>query len=286
MSASLWNVTNNEYHADTEKIGATMLKTVLDSPGEYNELYVAKTRHKDQTPDQVLGSILHVLVLQPGLLDSLYIVAPDGIDRRTKEGRQKWDEFIKQSSGKQVVTSDTMDHARAMADSVLNEPTLKLWLDASHCKMVEQAITWQENGLTFKCKPDWFLSFMHEPHDLHLDLKKSNDPTPKNWMSMSSFSPMCKYRYDLQVASHYCIGVEAYTGRPCLSGVVVVGDDPPHDVYIYGTSSYRILGQSWRNRAIERLLKCQDTGEWRDPARDNVISLPEPQTYMFPLGDV
>jgi len=269
MNATVIPVDNKCYHADATRIGSTMLMQALECPQLYYEYFVSRERQHEPTDDMILGSCVHALVLEPDTFDSLYACRPAGIDGRTKDGRVALKEFQASCIGKTVITAETRDKAHAMAKSVLAEPTLKSLLGEAKQIHIERAIGWEEGDLKFKCKPDWFLELTGE-YDAHLDLKTTTDPTPEYWLSMSSFSPMFVRRYDLSVAAHYPMGIEALTGRPCASGVVCVGKSEPHAVYIHWTTAYRNVGEAWRQKAINIVRRCQESGVWRDELQDEV----------------
>ena len=273
--ASAWQCTNNEYHADLNKIGSTMLKTAIVSPAEYYGRYVAKTIPNEQTPAMTLGSAVHCLVLEPEKFSSLFCCRPEGIDGRTKEGKVVLAEFRLKSLGKLELTSDQKKQADAMAAAVLRHPLVHQICDDA---IRERAIVWEEDGLEFKCKPDWFIERPDLERDLHLDLKTSDDPTPENWDSSSRWSPMVKYGYDLQVAAHYPIGIEAMTGRGCDSGLVVVGASEPHDVFLYDTTPWRAQGEDRRAQAIRSIRECSESGVWERPEQE-IVTILSPKVW-------
>ena len=42
MAATIWNVSNAEYHAATDRIGSSMLQVILESPAQYYRKYIGK----------------------------------------------------------------------------------------------------------------------------------------------------------------------------------------------------------------------------------------------------
>jgi len=281
--ASTWECTNVQYHEDTQRIGASMLITALRSPAEYNDLYVTRVRRLEQTPRLLLGSLVHCLVLEPELYDTIYTCRPEGIDGRTTDGKKALAAWRASSLGKVEITSDTLTKARRIASAVLESPVVQMWTTGS---VRERAIVWEGDGLTFKCRPDWFIERPGDPVDLHLDLKTSDDPYPEHWLSNSNWGPIAKYRYDLQVAAHYPIGIEHLTGKPCNSGVVVVGTAEPHDVFVYDTTLLRPRGEHFRSLAIAQIKACQESGVWQRPeqsveANCGVVVVPAPPEWTF-----
>jgi len=277
--AETWNVSNAEYHADTTKIGSSMLKTALESPHLYRRRFVDDPPLTGKRSESMaLGSALHCLVLEPDKFPSLFVVKPE-VDGRTREGRAANADFALNAIGKDLLSADQYEKAKRMANAVLAEPLVQELMDGA---IVERGIVWEEGGLVLKCKPDIFVPGYADEEDLHLDIKSSSDPSPENWKSLSDFSPIFKYRYDMQVAAHYTAGIEALTGRPCLSGVIVVGSEEPHDVYIYPMTTYRECGEAWRQKALSIIRHCRETGVWRRPEQDFVSDMPAPGQWNFP----
>jgi hypothetical protein len=282
--AEVWDVTNAEYHTDNTKVGSSMLKCVLESPAKYYGQYVGVRpdgspliEKKPQTPDQLLGSLVHCLALEPQAFDILYAIRP-AVDGRTKAGKEALAKWRAKSLGKEEVTPELRAKASRIAAAVLEDRNVRELMDGA---IMERAIVWEEGGRTYKCKPDLFIERPDQNADLHLDLKTSADPLPKNWLSTNQWGPVRKFGYDLQVAAHYPIGIEALTGRPCCSGVIVVGTGYA-DVFIYDTGTWRACGEAWRARAIAWLDACEESGNWEHPLQSGVVQLPEPDAWSFP----
>lgn len=286
MNATVWRCSNREYHADKTRIGSSMMKVALDSLRDYHDLYVGKDRLgqplrvQEPTKEMILGSLTHCLVLEPKNLTAEFTCRPDGIDGRTTKGKEDLAKWRASSIGKQEVDSDMMAKAQAMAAAVLNDPVVRELLPGA---IIERSILWEENGLQLKCRPDWFWDRFDMDSDLHLDLKTSDDPTPEAWCRGGSWCPMQKYRYDLQVSAHYTAGIERLTGKPCCSGVIVVGKSAPHDVYVYDTTEWREIGEFHRQRAMQWIIAGPTTG-WRRPEQAGVTKL-VPGKFDYPTGD-
>jgi hypothetical protein len=264
--AEVWTVDNRTYHSDTTKVGSTMLKCILDSPAEFYARYVAKKPDgspllvTEPTPDMVLGSATHCLVLEPQKFDSLYCHRPPGIDGRTKDGKQKLAEFRLSALGKEDLTDEQWDKSHRMAEAVLASPLVKELMAGA---IFERPIVWEEFGILQKCKPDIYLPRPECDSDLHCDLKTSDEPGPENWQRGGIWGPMRKWGYDVQCAAHYPAGISALTGRPCSAGLIVVGKSEPHQVFVYDATPWWEIGQWHRIKALHTLAVCRESGIWR-----------------------
>ena len=82
------NVPIAEYHR-WNAIGSTGLKHFKRSPAHY-QAYLAEG--SEDTPAMQMGRPFHAAVLEPDTFASRWCSAPD-VDRRTKIGRERWDEL-------------------------------------------------------------------------------------------------------------------------------------------------------------------------------------------------
>jgi len=271
MNAQAWDCTNAEYHADHSKIGASMLKVALRSPSEYKRRFLDDPPLSNpESPSLIVGDAEHVLLLQPDLFDQRYYVRPEGIDSRTTEGKKKLAELRLSSVGKRELTIEQHENIKAMANAVLYEPFLDQIIHDPSTK-IEQAVVWEDSGVTCKCRPDLWVPRPDQETDLILDLKTADDPSPEMFGGTSSFSPIRKYRYDMQLA-HYVRGISEFTGRHCAAGLIVVGKSDPYDVFIYDITAWLPVGNDFRHKALSVVANGNDTG-WRRPEQGVVVAL-------------
>lgn len=188
--ARVWECTNAEYHANREIVGSTGLKCILYSPQDFYQRFVATKDDgspliiQEPTKDLVIGNVTHCLALEPDKFDSLYAIEPEA-DGRTTKGKEIKAAFALQSIGKTIIKDKWYVHAKAMADSVLANPTVR---ELTEGAIIERAIVWTEDGIEQKCKPDWFVQLGGT--DLHIDLKTAANPYPELWLSGGFANPM------------------------------------------------------------------------------------------------
>lgn len=267
--AQIWECTNREYHGDTTKIGSTMLCRALKSPADYYDYYMApEPKAEGPSEGKIKGGVLHALVLDPPSFDREFAVEPE-CDGRTTKGKELKAKFALECVGKTPVKAGWYAEAQAMAEAIKREKDMMALIEPA---IKERAIVWQEDGLDYKCRPDLFIPRPDQSHDLILDLKSDEDPTPANYLRSGSGNPIRKWRYDMRLA-HYFTGVLALTGRPCSLGLIVVGSKPPHDVYCYGFSAWLSVGMWWRNRAVSLVRQCLERKVWRHPDQDRIVEL-------------
>lgn len=130
------NLPIEEYHS-----GPGISKSALDQIARSPAHYMAyKAAPHEPTPAMLLGSVFHAAVLEPGEFDARYCVAPEGIDRRTKVGKEAWAEFEYEANGKEIIKPDIMCTVRGMAQSVAAHPLARSLVTGG---TAEQSIYWE-----------------------------------------------------------------------------------------------------------------------------------------------
>ena len=66
----------------------------------------ARTAETPDTPALRFGRAVHAAMLTPSAFKRDYAVLPDGIDRRTKAGKEEYQAFLDASAGKEILTED------------------------------------------------------------------------------------------------------------------------------------------------------------------------------------
>lgn len=148
-------------------LSASALKAFAKSPNHYLQ-YV--TEERTQSEAALLGSLVHCMVLEPGKLDEKYTKAPD-VDRRTKEGKATWAEFVALSAGKETVKADMWRQALDVALAVRREVEMFRIEDGNGRAEVKT------EGELFGVP---FLGFIdYEKPEAIFDLKTTQDASPQ-----------------------------------------------------------------------------------------------------------
>ena len=260
QNTRLVQMTNEEYHADRTAISSSGLKLMAKSP---KHLFCSRLEKKEPTDAMKFGTLVHTVTLEPGLVDSMYCVMPDGLDKRTKEGKAFWAEFQEKSAGKEVVKEDDMKAAMLMAESVLEHPSaalIRLDIGEPEC-----TIFWDEDlgdGVIVRCKArlDWFV----EPHGVTLPLGLITDLKTTKDAGDGFQKDAYNLGYFIQ-AAFYCRGFMALYGlteRPPFT-FIAVEKEPPYGVVSYQADA-EFLDIGWKE--CERLLRiyaeCMNTDTW------------------------
>ena len=190
------DLSNEEYHA-LEAIGASGLCLLDKSPAHYYARYLDPDREPvEPTPAMALGTAVHTAILEPAEFDNLYTVIPEGLDRRTKEGKQVYS-LIKES-GKTPLKFDDMKRIIKMQEAVHAHPISKaIWsLDCVFESSILQID--KESGIECKIRPDLYVKPCDDfPNGIVIDLKTTTDASSQAF-AKSAFN----LKYYIQVLSH------------------------------------------------------------------------------------
>jgi exodeoxyribonuclease VIII len=239
------------------------LKHMSKTPAHYQE---AIQNPPTQSPAMLIGSAFHALVLEPDSFDDFYAVAPAGIDRRTKAGKEAWAEFEASAAGKTILTADQDNTVRQMAAAVLRHPTASRLL--SMCGQRELSVTWTDEatGTPCKCRIDAY----NKTNGLVIDLKTTDDASP------TAFSRTCaKYAYHGQ-AAYYLDGLAnagAYSSKFIF---IVVEKSPPFAVAVFLCDKDMLDTGRLRYQECLRLhAECSAADNWPGyPEEVQTITLP------------
>lgn len=226
-----------------EYLSATALKAFAKSPNHYLE-YV--NRERKQTDALLLGSLVHCLILEPHEVNARYIEVPT-LDRRTKEGKQVYAEYLETAEGKQPVKPELWDQAQTMAERVK--------IEAADVFNTPGKAEVETRGKIFGYE---FLAYLdYETKRSVFDIKTTQDATPAAFQREAY-----NYGYHLQGAVYTLL-----TEKPFYW--VTVEKAAPYNVVIYkqGNEAYERSAQQ-----VERLVK--DFIQWDG----------QPKGYNVPAG--
>lgn len=185
-------MSNNDYHL-TPAISKSDLDLIAKSPMHFK---VGKEQPREQTPAMLLGSVVHKLVLEPDSFDDEYKIAPE-CNKRTKEGKAQWDEFVSHLTEKHtVIDQELYDLAKVIADAVLAHPVAAKLLQGGKAEL---SYFWERDGIECKCRPD----YLREDIKTVVDFKTTRCSSPDEF-TKSAYD----YRYYVQ-AAWYLDGLKA-----------------------------------------------------------------------------
>ena len=238
-------MTNSEYHAHAA-ISKSDLDLVHRSPMHFQ---YRKNHPLEQTTALLVGSAVHKMVLEPETFDSEFVIAPD-INRRTKNGKEEYADFLKSAAGKSIITKEIYRQATDMAEAISHHPTArKLLTDGK----AEQSYFWDdlETGAKCKCRPDYIR------RGFCVDYKTTQDASPDGFQR-SAYN----YRYHVQ-AYWYLHGLAA-NGITDLDFVFIAQEkEPPYAIAVYYADEFVLkLGEQEAKEDLQTLQHCIDIGSF------------------------
>lgn len=250
--------------ADYEQIDAvnwSTLRLILRSPLHYRH---GLTVPRKDTPAMAFGRAAHCCVLEADEWARRYVVRPEGIDRRTKDGKAAWEAFLVEAGGREVI--DAEDHARCLAirESVLaHEDARALFVGEGAS---EQAIVWTDPRTGIVCKGR--VDRLSDTPPALVDLKTTIDADAEK---------VGRKAYDLGYVAQLAWYVDGYreaSGAELAPVIVAVEQQAPHDVSVLEFDAEDLaVGRATYRQALDLLAACRASGEWpgRHPKRTRIV---------------
>ena len=212
-------------------------KALIQS-GAHFAAYLNQTR--EETKALKIGSAVHAFALTPEIAHVTYAVAPE-VDRRTKDGKMIWENFVAANAGKTILSDDEWSIVSNVAFA------LSRVVNALPGKRfgAEFMLGVDYNGTPLKAALD--LVQEDENGDLWIyDLKTTEDASPKGFLQSAR-----SYRYNLQAAFYRLVLGLAYPNRH-IHGFRFIACEKSAP---YATATYQ-LGPELMSYAIADLEAC------------------------------
>lgn len=266
----------SEYHANPA-ISHSKLEVFRRRPALYYRKYITK-QIAPQEPGSAfrIGSASHCMVLEPATWTDRYAIRPEGIDRRTKAGKDEYAAFEAKAAGKVIIDQEEAQQVTALTEAVRNH-SLASQLFAKG----EPEVTWRTSGqLPLQCRTDWFNPSGCElsggrPYVVDLKTVESLEDSSFGNFEKAAF----RYGYHRQ-AGFYLPLITELVGTPVFDFFfVAVEKCEPFGVAVYSLSERAISrGQDETIEDLRGLKRCLDSNEW--PNIDPVVrTLDLPKWY-------
>jgi exodeoxyribonuclease VIII len=150
----------NAYHG-APGISSSNLRLLAESPVHLDNKHLFKL----DSPALVFGNVVHKMILEPEDFENVYITAPI-VDLRTNKGKDELTVFKAENADKIIVSADDIAKAERMAANVKAIAGNLLTRGKA-----EQSFLVDDDGLTYKCRPD----YLREDLGLAIDIKTTSD---------------------------------------------------------------------------------------------------------------
>jgi exodeoxyribonuclease VIII len=238
-------------------------KHLLRSPAHFQASLVEE--HKD-TPALKFGRLVHTATFMPLEFKAKVAILPEGMDRRTKAGKETYEAFLAGLlPDTDVVDAETHAHIADVTESA-QEGLSALGLDHVAWS-VEEPMTKQYAGVTIKGRPDLVSKIGNEI--VVVDLKTTQDASPYSFAR-----DVHNFKYFMQAAWYLEL-----TGATRFI-FVAVEKDPPFAWRVYELDAEAIAeGKRLMDEACAMYKQCTTFNAWPSYSKDlTSLSLPR---YAF-----
>lgn len=241
-------MTENEYR-NHNAISRSDLWHIRESP----EKFIHRLNNPEPpTPALLFGQLFHAVLLQPEMVDAMFVVSPE-IDKRTKAGKEAFADFQNTVNGRAVVSSEMMNQAVAMREAVLCCSYAKKLLSGEH----EMPIFWTDEltGEECKCRVDCLSKVKDKL--IVIDVKTA-ESAENNAFARASVN----HGYDFQAAM-YSEGVAKTYGEAPIFVFIVVEKKPPYAVNIFQADDLFLQrGYDIFRELLGIYSDCKKSGNW------------------------
>lgn len=241
-------MTEQEYR-QAEGVNKSTLWNLRKSPAHYK--YFLENQRED-TAAFAFGRAVHAAILTPSAFKKDFVVIPEGIDRRTKAGKEEYQAFLDASAGKEILTAADAETVKAIVRAFKkNKDAVQLLKGTKR----EKPLFWtDDNGILCKCRIDAYKA------GLIVDLKTAQDAETETFTKEA-----LRYGYDVQ-AAHY---LDAYqhkesSVRPDWYFIVIEKAEPYAINILRADIGFLDYGFIRRQELIEKLKACQDQKAYPD----------------------
>jgi len=227
---------------------SSVLDKINKSPAYYQHCIA---NPPEQTTAMRFGSAVHEAILLPQQFKKNCAVMPS-FDRRTKEGKKQYEEWIERHDGLTILTADEEIQIVAMVGKIYSHSICKDLLSAGH---PEQAFFWTDpdTNVLCKCRPDFLRA-----GNILIDVKTTGDCTLKEFTKS-----VANFRYHVQ-AAFYLDGVSQVMKTKFEHFIfIAIEKEPPYEIQIFDLD-YRSIEQG-REEYKENLItyaRCEKENYW------------------------
>ncbi len=251
---------NEVYHANPA-ISHSKLETFRRRAALYYKKYVTREILPEPAGTAFrFGSASHTMVLEPATWADRYAIKPDGIDRRTKDGKAAYAEFEATAQGKTIIDQEEAASVTELTQAVRNHPLASQLLAQG-----EPELVWRANGkLPLQCRTDWFNPAGCElsegrPYVVDLKTVESLDDGAFGNFERAVF----RYGYHRQAGFYLPLITEIY-GKPVYDFFFIAAEKcEPYGVAVYRLTDDAVsCGQDETVSDLGALYACIQSNTW------------------------
>jgi exodeoxyribonuclease VIII len=233
------------------------------TPAHYAAHMAGETK-REQTKAMLLGTMSHLAVLEPNKLDAAFVEKPEGIDFRTKAGK----EWREQVGSTPILDQDEARAVRGIRDSIAAHDAAKALL--AGCDSEVAMFAEHRTGLWIKGRVD-ALKVESDNEAVICDVKTTSAGADYGTFSRQAAS----LNYHVS-AAWYCHLAGLNGLPPARFYWIAVEVAPPFAVAVYEIHPDALdLGVAAMNDALDLIARCEDEGVWPGyPTHVSALNLP------------
>lgn len=245
---------NKEYHGYLDAISKSRLSKFEICPEYFKH---CEEHPQEPTSDLVFGSALHKIVLEKDTFNSEFAVLPTYIDRRTKAGKEEYNNFLIENADKGIISQEDYETILKMRNKIMANKVAAHLLKGEY---VETSIYFQDDltGELCKVRPDCIKKI--SDRIVIADLKSCRSAFSEDFSK-----EMIKYGYDLQ-AYMYRLGVSIAMNVPIENidfVFIAIEKKEPFLINILQADNYIFeRGEMLFRKYIGQYHECKNTGVW------------------------
>lgn len=217
--------TNEQYHANTDRISKSGLDLINKAPALYYERYLNpnKKRTNKRVSALVFGSAFHTYILEPGKIENEIAVQPIFTGTGSQKRKSDWELG---NADKTIITQSEYFDLIGMRNAVYAHPIASKVLFSG---IAEMELNWidKETGVKCKCRMDFF----NEKRYI-VDLKSAKDASDYGFQKAARV-----HRYNIQDA-FYFDGAESQGLKPKGFIFISVEKTAPYLVNVHAYNEY------------------------------------------------
>ena len=252
MSNHIIRLSAAEYHADTIRISKHGLDLIHRAPALYD--HARRNPRTKQTPAQRIGDLVDLAVLDPERFAAEVTAKPDGLDRRTKAGKEAWEAL--ETQFRYVLSADELEYVHGMAQAA-RWASKGLFFESRN----QVTVHWQRDGALCRSRIDAVKG------DVVVDLKTCADITAFQRDAI-------RFRYHVQAAFYLDALRSCLEPADRFAFVVVEKEAPFLSTVFWCDDAFIDAGREQYLRDLATYIECRDADLWP--------GLPEEQTLTVP----
>jgi len=250
-SGLFYDMIEQEYRGQTAIAGSDAKHILAPKTPAHYAAHMAGETKREPSKAMMLGTMAHVAVLEPQKLDAAFVERPEGIDLRTKLGKE-WRESV---GAMPVLDQDEARAVRGIRDSIAANKAARDLLAETQSEVALFAE--HRSGLWIKGRVD-ALKVVDDLQSVIVDVKTTSAGADYNTFSRQAAS----LNYHVS-AAWYCHLAGLNGLPPARFYWIAVEVSPPYAVAVYEIHPDALdLGVGMMNDALELIARCEDEGVW------------------------